>query len=246
MASTHPTLKDAELPRIGDPRYRVWPRNLYSLELTAPDELESRTSASPYALTQGQKRFAATMAFFVSQAKLQRCDGEFLGSVYTRFFGSVYDSTCCGVIRPVISLTPPCDWEVLFTLDEADFKVISQALLLRGKELRDKLKASINRGLRRRLLEEMQQDGLIPGPSGTNTDASTNTETSQLADEDESTDVDMSGSKTSRASTSSIVVISDKEMQQEISASIRDRKLCRQNAINLPCPAGGDPASDSN
>ncbi|RXW12330.1 hypothetical protein EST38_g13524 [Candolleomyces aberdarensis] len=148
----------ASLDRIGDPRM-TWPQDLYSLEVTNMSEFERLDPLSPFHLTDQQRKFADTMAFFVNQAKRERRAEAFLGHCYGRLLTKwpeyrrssgdfawrqaqrkeYFRLQLLQSHRLFHIIEPTCDWETILSLSALDYLLVSDVLLAMGRELRSGL-----------------------------------------------------------------------------------------------------------
>ncbi|RXW12597.1 hypothetical protein EST38_g13256 [Candolleomyces aberdarensis] len=196
--------------RIGDPP-RQWPQNLYSLEVADTSEFMPLTEPSSFRLTEQQKRFADTMAFFVNQARRQRRAEAFLGQCYGRLLAKwpeprsallawnqsqrkeFFRLQLLQTHRLYYLIEPTSDWETILSLPTIDYLLVSDALLQLGDELR----GTINDRFRPRIdalhaaLVLISPDGMLDnGPmdqtdNDTGEDASENEVESSIAGDDD-------------------------------------------------------------
>ncbi|KAJ2927782.1 hypothetical protein H1R20_g9310, partial [Candolleomyces eurysporus] len=152
MSSTNPApvLDISTMPRIGDPFFTVWADNLYTFEA---DERQLSPQIPDIgsvflALSQPEKDFAATMSYFVDQAREQDRVEAFLATCYGFLFAQwpfrhqapfhfpwytlekkkYFRLELLRCRRTLYTFNPPYDWEVVLSLPYPSFQRLSETL----------------------------------------------------------------------------------------------------------------------
>ncbi|RXW12574.1 hypothetical protein EST38_g13281 [Candolleomyces aberdarensis] len=141
-------LSSNKAPRVRD-HEAAWPRNLYTLELAAPQDNPPKSFGGPeqFALNTEQRDFVHACAFFVGPVKEEGQDGEFLGALYGRFFSRWptpvtehyawiiakrkerirLDLQWSYLASPLFR--PPIEWDTFLSLSDRDLRWAQDTLL---------------------------------------------------------------------------------------------------------------------
>ncbi|RXW14684.1 hypothetical protein EST38_g11169 [Candolleomyces aberdarensis] len=152
MTSTDPArvLDISTMPRIGDSFFSEWAENLYTFEA---DEGQVFPEFPPLgsiflALSQPEKEFAATMSYFIDQAREQGRVEAFLATCYGFLFAQwpfthqapfhfpwytlekkkYFRLELLRCRQTLYTFDPPYDWEVVLSLPYPSFQLLSEEL----------------------------------------------------------------------------------------------------------------------